>query len=333
MRRLLLLVFLGIGLTAWTVEVPLEKRLPNEKQEPERQEPWLTGPLITPSARNIPRGELNFEPYLFATASSSAYDSNWERVAAPPSNWNLSILAILQAGITNWLDFTIIPSWAFLLANGSHSFVLQDFYAAFGFQLLKQSENGWYPSIRLVLGETFPIGRFDNLDPEQFGTDAAGAGAYLTRITLLLSEKIQLHGFNWLSLRFGASWTIPSNVRVRGVSAYGGAFDTNGSINPGQGYQLLFGCELSLTQQWALAYDLVANYNQPIQFTGFPGFNELTGLPANLNQPFSTQYSMAPAIEYSWSAKLGVISGVWFTMAGKNATAFTSWVTALNYFY
>jgi hypothetical protein len=46
-----------------------------------------------------------------------------------------------------------------------------------------------------------------------------------------------------------------------------------------------------------------------------------------------TQYSLAPAIEYNWNIDLGVISGVWFTFAGKNAEAFASWVTALNYYY
>ncbi len=52
-----------------------------------------------------------------------------------------------------------------------------------------------------------------------------------------------------------------------------------------------------------------------------------------MKAPSSEQWSLAPAIEYDWSTHFGVISGVWFTVAGRNAPAFANWVTAANFYF
>ncbi len=329
MRRSII-ALLGMSASLWAAEVPLDVLLSTLK---EKQEPWFTGPLLSPSASNIPQGHLNIEPYVFATYSSSSYDEDWKRVEDPFSSWNINLLAFMQVGMTSWLDFTLIPSWFFTLANGSTSFNLGDCAAALGFQVYKQKRNGWIPSLRLILTETLPIGRFENLDPEQFGTDLAGAGSYITRAALAISWRLRLWDIYWTTIRIVGAYGFAAKVRVHGYSAYGGAFDTNGWVYPGQGSQLFCGFEFNMTQRWVFSYDLLANFNTSIKFKGFPGFDEVTGLPANLTKGSSVQYSMAPALEYNWNQNLGLISGVWFTFAGRNSPSFISWVTALNYFY
>lgn len=321
---------LGISASLWAENVPIDMAMPSH-QEP--QAAWFTGPLLTPSGNNIPEGHLNLEPYVFATYSASHYNEDWKRVENGLGAWDINVLVILQVGVTPWLDFTLTPTWITSIANGSTTFSLGDCYAAFGLQLLKQSPTSWYPSVKLSFGETFPIGRFESLDPEQFGTDAAGAGSYLSRVLLTLGWKLHLWDIHWVQIRLSASGSIGAKVRVHGFSAYGGAFDTNGWVYPGTSGQLFFGFEFNLTQRWVFAFDALANFNSSIRFKGFPGFDEITGLPADLSSGSSAQYSMAPAIEYNWNQNLGLISGVWFTFAGRNASAFTSWVTALNYFY
>lgn len=329
MRRSII-ALLGIASSSWAAEVPLDVLIPTLK---EKQEPWFTGPLLSSSGNNIPQGKLNIEPYVFATYSSSSYNKDWKRVDAPFSSWNINLLAILQVGMTTWLDFTLTPSWFFSLANGATSFNLGDCTAAFGFQLYKQKKNGWIPSFRLLLAETFPIGRFENLDPEQFGTDLAGAGSYNTRAALALTWRLHLWDIHWTTIRMGAAYGASSKIKTHGYSAYGGAFDTNGWVYPGCQAQAFFGFEVNMTQRWVFAYDFLANFNTAIKFKGFPGFDELTGLPANLTKGSAAQFSMAPALEYNWNQNLGLISGVWFTFAGRNSLAFISWSTALNYFY
>lgn len=329
MRRSII-AFLGISFALGAAEVPVDVLAPNVKR---KQEPWFTGTLLTSSGNNMPPGVVNIEPYVFATYSSSNYNEDWKRVDAPFSKWNINLTCSVQAGLTGWVDFTLVPSWFFSIANGSTSFNLGDCSAAFGFQLHRQEKNGWVPSIRLIVGETFPIGRFESLDPEQFGTDAAGAGSYVSRIAMAFSWRLHLWGIHWTSLRLGGAYNIAAKTRVHGYSAFGGAFDTDGWVYPGQAAQCLFAFEFNMTQRWVIACDFVGNFNTSIKFKGFPGFDELTGLPADLTKGSSIQYSMAPALEYNWSRDLGLISGVWFTFAGRNAQAFISWVTALNYYY
>jgi hypothetical protein len=55
-----------------------------------------------------------------------------------------------------------------------------------------------------------------------------------------------------------------------------------------------------------------------------------TGQLADLSQSCSAYFSLAPAIEYNWSDYVGIITGAWFTIAGRNALTFISSVTALN---
>ncbi len=327
MRRYLF-GFLALGSAVYAADVPLEVLLPSRGREP-----WSTGPLLTPSGNNIPKGHLNIEPYVFATQSSSSYDEDWKRVPNAVSAWNISILPFLQVGMTTWLDFSLIPSWVYVVSNGSATFSFGDCSAALGFQLWKQKHNSWVPSIRLIITETFPVGRFENLDPELFGTDIAGAGSYVTRAALAMGWDIHAADIHWLYVRFVVAYDISSKVHVHGFSSYGGAFDTNGWVYPGESIQVFLAAEYSITQNWAIACDFLANYNTSIRFNGFPGYDVLTGLPADLNVGSSAQYSLAPALEYNWSENLGAISGVWFTFAGRNSIAFTSWVTALNYYY
>jgi hypothetical protein len=46
--------------------------------------------------------------------------------------------------------------------------------------------------------------------------------------------------------------------------------------------------------------------------------------------PSIESLSLAPAIEYSWSANFGMIAGVWFTAAGRNSTVFANGIVAIN---
>ncbi len=329
MRWWFVLIFVGIGSSAWPRGGPPVSSV----ETGSKQVPWFTGPLLAYSAVDIPKGHFNFEPYVFANYQASSYNSDWKKVSSQSSSWNINSLTLLQFGLTDWLDLTLTPSWFFRVTEKATSFNLGDFNVVFGLQLLVEKEDQWYPSIRLALHETFPVGRFERLDPEQDGTDVSGAGAYTTGAILAFSRVIRLWDNHWTRIRFGAKYDIPSKVRVRGYSAYGGAFDTNGWVYAPQSYQIYFAFEFNMTQRWVLACDAVASFSKSTRFKGYSGFNELTGLPADLTSGSSAQYSIAPALEYNWNAKLGVISGVWFTLAGRNAQAFTNWVTALNYYY
>jgi hypothetical protein len=297
------------------------------------QVPWFTGPLLTPPGINIASGHFNFEPYVFANHQDSRYNSDWEKVSTPRSSWNINSVTFIQFGLNEWLDLSLVPAWFFHITKEATSFNLGDFGVICGFQLLKEKKGHWYPSIRFGLLETFPTGRFERLDPEHDGTDVSGAGAYTTGTFLVFSHLFHLWDNHWTNLRFALQYMISSKVRVHGFSSFGGSFDTNGWVYPPQTAEVFFGCEFNMTQEWVFAFDAVASFSKSTRFKGNSGFNELSGLPEDLSAGSSAQFSLAPALEYNWSGQLGLISGVWFTVAGRNSQAFTNWTTALNYYY
>jgi hypothetical protein len=82
----------------------------------------------------------------------------------------------------------------------------------------------------------------------------------------------------------------------------------------------------------------VGQFNSKTRFRGNPGIDQSASADSNASllaatneREASIQYSLAPAIEYNWSEKLGLIAGCWLTIAGKNSRKFTSGVIALNY--
>ncbi len=52
-----------------------------------------------------------------------------------------------------------------------------------------------------------------------------------------------------------------------------------------------------------------------------------------MQAPSLEQWSLAPEIENDWSTHIGVISGMWFTVAGCNTPAFADWVTTVNFYF
>ncbi|HEX2583220.1 MAG TPA: transporter, partial [Chlamydiales bacterium] len=128
------------------------------------------------------------------------------------------------------------------------------------------------------------------------------------------------------STTVSAQYAISSLVYVRGANAYGGDSSTNGLVRPGNAVQLIVSFEYTLTQNWALALD---TYYQHLNRSTFSGNSD----GKKVGAPSSEQFSLAPAIEYNFSKKLGIIGGVWFSVASRNTPQFISGVLNLTYTY
>ncbi len=68
--------------------------------------------------------------------------------------------------------------------------------------------------------------------------------------------------------------------------------------------------------------DFYYQHNNKNRFSGTPS--------ATAIRPSSESFSLAPALEYNWSANIGLIGGVWFTVGGRNTSRFVSGVLAFN---
>ncbi len=292
--------------------------------------PWMTGPLLAPSGHTIPKGHVNYEPYLFYTDSFGLYNSHG-RVIKVPDTRTLNVNPLVGIGLTDYLDIQLSIPYYFNNRQNQRANNISDVAISMGIQVLKQKDEGMIPSLKLSIQETLPTGNFRYLNPAKRGVDAFGAGSYQTTVSFnfqLLKEIIKNH---YLNSRLSLATTYPKKVNVKGFNAYGGGNGTSGNLSPGQQYSADLGFEFQLTQHWVAALDVLYLNRKASSFSGTAG-TTLTGGPANIGHGRVNQWSVAPAIEYNVNEKLGIIAGYWRSTRGRNANDFWSYVLAVNYY-
>lgn len=303
--------------------------------------PWLTGPILASSGNIVPVGHINFEQYIGATARTSFYNNDWQ---SDPIDtlWNLQFRSPLWIGITKWADIKLSPVWNWNERNGRNQWTLGDFAMQLDVQLHEDTlpYKNWYPSVKVFVRESFPTGKYQKLDPKKFGTDSNGKGCYSTFFGVCASKLLHIYDEHFLNVFFNVVYGIPTKVHVKGFNAYGGGYGTDGVVTPEDTFIAVFALEYSLSQNWALACDVCSIVVSSTKFSGNPGRIPSTdadiepmGIPARNDFQAGIQYSVSPAIEYSWSKNLGLIAGCWLTFAGKNSSHFTSGIIALNYYH
>ena len=186
----------------------------------------------------------------------------------------------------------------------------------FGFQILRDNKEDWTPDLRLVLGETFPTGKYQHLNPRKGGSDIFGTGAYVTTAILILAKTFYTDPRHPYNLNLNLYYIQPSGVPIHGTSLYGGSADTRGRAFPNAGFITNLAIEYSLNMNWALGMDIRYVHQNKTTFKGNKGFLNQFGLPS------SEQFSLAPCIEYSWSYYFSTAIGPWFSIAGRNSSAF-----------
>lgn len=314
MRHIFLLAFTCSALSASAQESPFD--------------PWFTGPLLTPTGNTIPKNYFNIEPYLYFTIYNGVYGNHWH-ANKTPNFYAYSVQVPTKFGVTDWLDLGADIAASYQRTEGVHNYVFDDLLVHANFQLY--SNTATHSFLKFTLSETFPTGRYQRLKADKLFTDEGGLGSYSTSFGLTFKQTLQFAEFHYLAYRANFTYSIFTPVRVHGINSYGGVPSTRGTVRPGQTYIGAFGIEYSLSRNWALACDLTGAYSNKTSFSGRAGLFP-NGTPAILSSPPSVQFTVAPAIEYNFSAGLGLIAGPWMTFAGRNTSRFISGVIALNYF-
>lgn len=286
--------------------------------------PWYSGPLLTGSAHTLDPGLYNGQAYLFVNDFYGNYDRN-RNLQSQPDLVQTNPVYLGQTGIVKGLDVSLTLQGFYNRQSGEGGGGFGDLSLAFGIALLH--ETPWIPAVKIGLGETFPTGKYQKLNPEKNGIDAIGAGTYLTTFTLNASKVVWWWLLHPISLRLSFNYKVPTKVSVKDFNAYGGGFGTDGKVRPGQTFVGDFALEYSFTKFWAFACDLVYQYSGRTKFFGNRGVDE-TGGVASVSTPTNDQLSLAPAIEYNPYSTLGFIGGVWFTVYGRNSSAFISGVVS-----
>jgi Putative MetA-pathway of phenol degradation len=294
-----------------------------------RDDAWWTGPLLAPSASTLPRGHLLIEPYVYDVIVYGRYDDSGTRQTVTPEQLYGSLTYVLY-GITDRLTAGVIPR--FRLAHvvdgytaagaGTGDLALQAQYRLISFQ-----EGRPVPTISLTFGETLPTGKYDQLSAN--ASDALGAGAYTSTLAAYSQYFFWLRNGRILRTRLNLSFSRSGEVSVRDRSVYATALGFRGTARPGDSFVADSAWEYSITRKWVSALDLVYQHDGSTYVSG------ATPSQGAFRSRFdsSSALILAPAIEYNWSGRAGVIVGARIVPRGRNTSATFAPVAAINLVY
>jgi len=294
---------------------------------------WWTGPMLAPSAATLLQGHFLIEPYLYDVIQQGQYDRSGVKRRAPESN-GFGSLTYINYGLVDKLTIGLIPTFGYnRVSDGasSSSVGMGDVTVQGQYRLTKFHEGHRVPTMSLAVQESFPSGKYDQLGNRP--SNGLGSGAYTTTLAFYSQTYFWLPNRRILRMRLNASESFSSNVNVQGVSVYGTDAEFHGHARPGGTSFVDASWEYSLTRSWVLALDATYRFQNSTRVTGFdvlssPG----TENPAKIR--FDTGYNdavgFAPAIEYSWNSKVGILLGARVIPLGRNTAATITPAIAIN---
>jgi hypothetical protein len=289
-----------------------------------REDAWWTGPMLAASGASLPQGHALIEPYLFNVVTNARFDADGNRHAVPTDN-TLGSLTYMLYGLTDRVTVGMIPRFFYDLppvGASSSGIGVGDLTLQAGYGLTQFQDGHRVPSISLVIDETLPTGRYDRLDRP---SDGVGAGAYATGFSVYSQQYFWMPNGRILRGRLDLTYTVSSAASLTDRSVYGTAAGFRGHATPGDSALIDASAEYSLTREWVLALDVVYQHNDSTHLHG-------TGPGGQINAESGSSYSLgfAPAIEYNWSARAGMLLGVRIIQIGRNTSASITPAVAIN---
>ncbi|PCI76458.1 hypothetical protein COB21_04305 [Candidatus Aerophobetes bacterium] len=287
---------------------------------------WFTGPLLSPTPINMEPGHPAIEPFVTFGSSYGNYDNNWN-LQRNGNEWFINPYLDVQFGITNRIGVEFLGSFISNFKQGVSSTRMQDSVILLGFQVANDIKDSWMPDIRVDLQQVFPTGNYRHLDPDNLGVDSTGQGAFQTG-TLLIVQKQFYPKMGRISVEASTGCLFAADVKIQGLSAYGGGANTDGKVHPGPTLATFFSVEYSISRQWGCGFDSVYTYQGKSTFDGNTG-----GPSIVVGFPSSSQFALAPFVEHTFSSNMGILIGSWCTVGGRNARAFASGYFSFLYLF
>jgi hypothetical protein len=298
-------------------------------------EAWWTGPLLAANASTLPQGHFYFEPYLFDLVPYESFDAHGNAHSVSHSN-HIGSQSYLNYGLADRFTVGLIPRFAYMLAaDGSASssgVQVGDLTLQAQYRLSQFQPGHRIPTISFNLQETVPTGRYDHLDRLANGL---GGGALVTTPSIYSQSYFWLPNTRILRARLDLSYSIPNHVFVEDLSVYGTSPGFRGHAAPGNSAFADVAFEYSATSNWVPALDIWYERDSNTRVFGSnpAALVSLPGASYSSESGPGWELIVAPAIEYNWSARVGIIIGARMIVAGKSETATLAPVVAFSYFH
>ena len=290
----------------------------------------FTGPLLTPNPMTLPKGALVVEPYLMYYKSDDAYNDQGDRYTKSAGVRQWQTLVPMFYGVTDRFQVQASVGAAHAMSSGGHTdgWGTTDTTIGAQYLLLSPGKDGKGPAVSVNYSHRFPTGAYDQLNENPL--NATGNGVNVDTFSLMLQQYVWLPNGRPLRFRAVASYSLPpSRVDVTGTSAYGTPQDFRGGVRLGNSFGISTSVEYSINPQWVLAMDLAYNRASASQLKGIQGEGD-SAMAFARRDPSHNVYSIAPAVEYNFNDRFGVIGGVQFSFAGRNNDAFITPMAAFN---
>lgn len=317
-------VLLSYGAIAtWLPSRALAQRTDSSPARQSTDDAWWTGPMLAASPNTLPRGHFLVEPYIFD-------------VRTPHTN-GFGSLTYINYGLANNFTVGLIPTFGFnMVSEGTNSsgIGVGDLSLLAQYRLTHFHAGSWVPTTAIVIQEGFPTGKFDELGGRP--SDGLGGGAHTTQLSLYSQTYFWMPNGRILRTRLDVSNTFSSDVNIEDVSVYGTAAGFRGRASPGTSQFVDLAGEYSVTQRWVLGIDLTFRHGANTRVVGYDSLDpEGTPSPPSIvfDSGSSDAFGFAPAIEYNWNPRFGVLLGTRIILAGHNTTSSITPALALNMFY
>ena len=256
-----------------------------------------TGPLLASNAETLPQGHVYIEPYFFDVIVDGRHN--------PGSS------GFYQYGLTDDWTVGVQPFFSWGTRKYNHDVTIGDFKLLSQVRLSHFTAEHRVPSVALVTNLVIPTGKADHLRALK---DGHGAGAFAPEIGVNVQQYFLLKNGRLLRGRINVLHQFPLKTDVRDRSVYGTQLGFRGHARPGAKSTLILGAEYSVTKEWVLAFDVEADTWGKTKVRGRDAF----GAPVRETSPKSWNVGFAPAVEYNWSDRAGIIAGVWIIPKGHN---------------
>ncbi len=295
---------------------------------------WWTGPIVTPGAGTLPQGRALVEPYLFDVIRYGRFDNDADRHSAERTH-SYGSLTYMLYGLTDRFTIGAIPTFGYNDAgNGFDSSSVQfgDFTIQGQYRLSQYREGGRTPTSSIVIQQSFPTGKYDQLGNHP--GDGFGSGACTTTLGLYSQHYFWMPNGRILRTRFNVTYALSNDADVEDISVYGTAEGFRGQASPGDVLSVYSSLEYSITSNWVFAMDLIYQHDAATRLQGTQP-DPVTGASQPVNEDFGAAWRLgvAPAIEYNWNSRIGLIVGARWFFAGRNTNATITPAIAVNMVY
>jgi hypothetical protein len=290
---------------------------------------WWTGSLLASSAATVPPGYVYVEPYVYDGMAYGYFDETGQ-LHGVPQEQDVRSLIDLEYGLSTRLSVGMVLHFGYDLAGrtaSSSRIGTGDTVLKAQYQFSDFSPGSWLPIFAVNIQETLPTGHYDRLARQSNGF---GAGVYSTMISALLQTYTWMPNGRIVRWRLNLSYSVPSWASIAGRSVYGTPLEFRGTATSGASEHIDAALEYSVTRHWVLALDLWFERDAGARVDGAL---RLPGRTQTLRESRHSGHELitAPALEYNFSARVGVIVGVRLVATARNEAGSVTPMAAFSY--